>query len=201
MNSLAIVGAGGHTRTLINILELLAIPIKGIFDEVIRSKGEQILGYSVLPIEELIENSSVIISKGDIEGKLRYSNLFSDRILKENLIHPKANIESAQLGIANQISSNCYITPTANVGSHNVIYCGTMIEHEAIIGDFNIITVNVSICGRSKIGNHIFIGAGAILLPNISICDNVIIGAGAVVTKDIDSPGTYIGIPAKKLLR
>tara|TARA_B110000503_G_C7163915_1_gene421039 strand:+ start:1728 stop:2333 length:606 start_codon:yes stop_codon:yes gene_type:complete len=199
MNSVAIVGAGGHTRTLINILELVAIPIKGVYDEVIRSKGEQILGYSVLPLAELPESTTVIISKGDVEGKLKYSNLYAGRILKENLIHPKANIESSQLGIANQISSNSYITPTAKVGSHNVIYSGTMVEHESIIGNHNIITVSVSICGRSKIGNNCFIGAGAVVLPNISICDNVIIGAGAVVTKDIVSPGTYVGIPAKML--
>jgi sugar O-acyltransferase (sialic acid O-acetyltransferase NeuD family) len=199
MNSVVILGAGGHTRTLINILELVSIPIKGVYDEVIRSKGEQILGYSVLPLSELPENTTVIISKGDVEGKLKYSSLYSDRILQENLIHPKANIESTLLGMANQISSNCYITPTATLGSHNVIYSGTMVEHESIIGNHNIITVNVSICGRSKIGNNCFIGAGAVVLPNISICDHVIIGAGAVVTKDIVSPGTYIGIPAKML--
>lgn len=197
MSSVAIVGAGGHTRTLTNILELRGIKIVGIYDEVIRSKGEQILGYPVAPLTELPNDYAVIISKGDVEGKLKYSSLYSHRIVSDNLIHPKANIESTLLGIANQISSNCYITPTAKIGSHNVIYSGTMIEHESIIGDYNIITVNVSICGRSKIGDNCFIGAGAVVLPNVSICDHVVIGAGAVVTKDILSPGTYLGAPAK----
>jgi sugar O-acyltransferase (sialic acid O-acetyltransferase NeuD family) len=197
MSSVVIVGAGGHTRTLINILELQGIQIEGIYDEVIRSEGEQILGYSVKPLAEIPKELAVIVSKGDVEGKVKYSNLYLNRIVAENLIHPKANIESTLLGTANQISSNCYITPTAKIGSHNVIYSGTIIEHESIIGDYSIVTVNVSICGRSKIGNNCFIGAGAVVLPNVSICDHAIIGAGAVVTKDILSPGTYVGAPAK----
>ena len=197
MSLVGIVGAGGHTRTLINILELRSIQIDGIYDEVMRAEGETILGYPVKLLSELPNEAAVIISKGDVEGKVNYSNLYSNRIVEENLIHPKATIESTLLGIANQISSNCYITPTAKIGSHNVIYSGTMIEHESIMGDFNIITVNVSICGRSKIGNSCFIGAGAVILPNVSICDQVVIGAGAVVTKDITTPGTYVGTPAK----
>jgi acetyltransferase-like isoleucine patch superfamily enzyme len=50
----------------------------------------------------------------------------------------------------------------------------------------------------TKIGNHVSIGSNATILP-VTICDNVVIGAGAVVTKNITSPGTYVGNPAKKL--
>ncbi len=201
MNAIGIIGAGGHTRTLLNILELSSIEVKAIYDEVILKKGEQILGKPVLPFNQLPSDLKIIISKGDIEDKLKYSSLYSSQIFEKNLIHPKANIETIALGKANQISSNCYLTPSSEIGSHNVIYSGTMIEHEASIGDYNIITINVSICGRVNIGNKCFIGAGAVILPNVSICDHVIIGAGAVVTKDITSPGTYVGAPAKKLIQ
>jgi serine acetyltransferase len=43
------------------------------------------------------------------------------------------------------------------------------------------------------------IGTNAAVLPGINICDNVIIGAGAVVNKDITDPGTYVGVPARKI--
>jgi len=50
----------------------------------------------------------------------------------------------------------------------------------------------------TSIGNHVSIGSNVTILP-VKICDHVVIGAGAVVTKDIVSPGTYVGNPAKKL--
>ena len=55
------------------------------------------------------------------------------------------------------------------------------------------------ILGGAKIGNSCRIGSNSTILPNVQICDDVVIGAGAVVTKSITEPGTYIGIPARKL--
>jgi acetyltransferase-like isoleucine patch superfamily enzyme len=34
----------------------------------------------------------------------------------------------------------------------------------------------------------------------VRIADDVVIGAGSVVTKDITTPGTYAGNPARRLL-
>jgi acetyltransferase-like isoleucine patch superfamily enzyme len=57
------------------------------------------------------------------------------------------------------------------------------------------------ILGGAKIGNSCRIGSNSTILPNVQICDDVVIGAGAVVTKSITEPGTYIGVPAKKLIK
>jgi acetyltransferase-like isoleucine patch superfamily enzyme len=57
------------------------------------------------------------------------------------------------------------------------------------------------ILGGAKIGNSCRIGSNSTILPNVEICDDVTIGAGAVVTKSITEPGTYIGIPAKRLVK
>ena len=51
---------------------------------------------------------------------------------------------------------------------------------------------------NTNIGNNVSIGSNATILP-VSICDNVVIGAGSVVTKNIQSPGVYVGNPAKKI--
>ena len=49
-----------------------------------------------------------------------------------------------------------------------------------------------------SIGDNTWIGAGATISNNIHICEGCMIGAGAVVVKDIDLPGTYIGVPARR---
>jgi acetyltransferase-like isoleucine patch superfamily enzyme len=40
------------------------------------------------------------------------------------------------------------------------------------------------------------IGSNATIMP-VPVADDVVIGAGAVVTRDITTPGTYAGNPAR----
>lgn len=200
MSKLSIVGAGGHTRTLIHIARLNNIELDFIYDNVVNDLKENILGIQVKLLTQLPIDAKVIISKGTIADKVELTEQFNKRILIDNIIHPKALIEAVQVGNSNQVSPMVYVSNTSSIGSHNVIYTGTVIEHESSIGDFNIVTVNVSICGRVTIGNRCYFGTGSSILPNVSICDDVIIGAGAVVTRDITEKGTYVGVPAKRLI-
>lgn len=50
-----------------------------------------------------------------------------------------------------------------------------------------------------RLGSNVFIGANTVLIGPISICDNVVISAASLVNRNIDQPGTYGGIPIKKL--
>ena len=52
-------------------------------------------------------------------------------------------------------------------------------------------------CGTVHVEEDTWIGAGATISNNVNICSGCMIGTGAVVIRDIDEPGTYIGIPAK----
>lgn len=56
--------------------------------------------------------------------------------------------------------------------------------------------------GRAvRIGDRAWLGARVLVLPGVSIGDDVVIGAGSVVTKDCLKPGTYVGTPARELIR
>ncbi|MEJ5961274.1 DapH/DapD/GlmU-related protein [Pedobacter immunditicola] len=76
-------------------------------------------------------------------------------------------------------------------------YCNVM--HNSAVGKYTTIAPGAVILGNVQIGESCYIGANSTILPNISVCDNVVIGAGAVLTKDINQPGTYIGVPAKRM--
>ena len=53
--------------------------------------------------------------------------------------------------------------------------------------------------GTVSVGTGTWIGIGSAVINNIGITGNCIIGAGAVVTRDITEPGTYVGVPARKI--
>jgi maltose O-acetyltransferase len=52
-----------------------------------------------------------------------------------------------------------------------------------------------------KIGKNVWLGAYVVVLPGVEIGDNAVIGAGAVVTKSVPSGETWVGVPAKRLLK
>lgn len=53
--------------------------------------------------------------------------------------------------------------------------------------------------GVATIGQRCFISTGVRIIGPVHIADNVVLGANAVVVKDINEPGTYVGVPAHKI--
>lgn len=53
--------------------------------------------------------------------------------------------------------------------------------------------------GRIEIGDNVFVGVNSIILPGIRISKDVVVAAGAVVSRNIDEPGVYAGVPARKV--
>lgn len=199
---IVIIGAGGHTYSLLNILGLSNLKVAGIYDETfVKGKNECIDGYKVLGcLDDVPTNCKVVISKGDNKKRATLFERFSNQILQENLIHPNARIEkNTSLKGSNQIFSGSYINSQASIGENNIINTGSILEHHVSIGSHNHIAVKAVLCGKAKVGSFCFIGAGAVVIDGVSICDNVIVGANAVITKDINDPGTYVGSPGKKI--
>lgn len=201
--NLAIVGAGGHTRSSLNLIEqYFKLEKCKIYDNNFNiNEKEDIFGVEIVgKIDTIANNQSIFLSIGDNSQRTKYFLNFADNILKDNLIHSRAIIEkNVSFGIANQVFAFTFINSGTDIGSNNIINTNAIIEHEVVIGSHNHISVGVKICGRVKIGNLCTIGAGAIVIDKINICDEVIIGAGSVVISDIKESGTYVGVPARKI--
>ena len=68
-----------------------------------------------------------------------------------------------------------------------------VIESSVVIGDEK---------GRSpQLGSDIFIGAGAKIIGGVQVGDHIKIGANAVVVHDTGSYATWVGVPARALVR
>ena len=191
-------------ESLINLLELNGHEIVGVYDDNFQEqmRGEQIENYQLLGgLDEIDPSSKFVIAKGNCKALKQLSQQLDNQLLKDNLIHPKAIIETAKIGSSNHISAQAYIAKSSQIGDSNIIYSNSSIEHEVEMGNYNVLTVNVTICGRVKIGNGCFFGASSAVLPILKISDGAIIEAGAVVIEDITEAGTYVGVPAKKLIK
>jgi UDP-3-O-[3-hydroxymyristoyl] glucosamine N-acyltransferase len=75
------------------------------------------------------------------------------------------------------------------------------VGHDAHIGQDCELAPGTVICGWAEIGNGVKIGVNASILPHRKVGDGARIGAGAVVTKDVPAGETWVGNPARPLVK
>lgn len=115
------------------------------------------------------------------------------------LVHPNAVIaENSQIGEGSVVMAGAVINPCTVIGRGVIINTCSSVDHDCRIHDYVHVAVGAHVCGNVEIGNGTWIGAGSTIINNVRICDGCMIGAGAVVIKDIDEPGVYLGVPARK---
>lgn len=201
IKEISVIGAGGHTRSLISLIEALGLQIKGIYDETYNfQKPEEICGYHLLGTPKKIKKGPVVLSIGDNQKRIQWFQRMEEMIYHDELVHPKAIIDkNASLKGYNQVFSGVNINAHTCIGKNNIINTGAIIEHEVMIGNHNHISVGAIICGRVNIGSQCLIGAGSVIIDKLSIADDVIIGANSVVISDIIEAGTYVGNPARRV--
>ena len=103
------------------------------------------------------------------------------------------------IGPGGVICHGCILTCDISIGKCSQLNVQTSLSHDVTLGDFFTCGPKVTIAGNVNVGHRVTLGAASTVLPAVTICDDVVIGAGAVVTKDITTPGTYVGIPAQRI--
>jgi acetyltransferase-like isoleucine patch superfamily enzyme len=125
-------------------------------------------------------------------------NLYGCRIGDGTFVGPFVEIQKgATIGKRCRIQSHAFICELVSIGddcfiSHGAMFINDLFSIGGPAGE------NRDLWRPTKLGNHVSIGTNATVLP-VTICDNVVIGAGAVVTKDVSTPGIYVGNPARLL--
>jgi UDP-3-O-[3-hydroxymyristoyl] glucosamine N-acyltransferase len=85
------------------------------------------------------------------------------------------------------------------IGENTKIDNLTQIAHNCIIGRDVLICAKVQISGSVAIGDRCYLAPSVSIRDQVNIVQDAFIGMGAVVTKQISEPGTYIGIPARRI--
>lgn len=201
MDKLYIIGCGGHARSVADTYLRNWPNSKLVFVDPNARAGEQVLGFNLITkitADELLGHP-VFIGIGD--NALR-TEIFQEYSLQNitKIASPSAYISpSATLSRGCFAGNFCHIGPEAFIDENTILNTGSIIEHGVKIGKHSHIAPNVSVSGNTTIGNHVFIGVGTSIIDKLTICDNVIIGAGSCVIDDIKIPGTYAGVPIKKI--
>lgn len=156
------------------------------------------LQWKYTDIQATIAIGSSVIREKIWKAYIGYSNISFPNYIDPSIIYDKRP-GSITMGNGNLLLPGSTITTNIRLGNNNHININCTISHDCVLQDHITLSPGVHIAGNVLVKNTVFIGIGAVILENLTICENAIIGAGAVVTRSITEPGTYIGVPAKKI--
>lgn len=198
--SVILIGGSGHARSLIDCIQAAGDEVFGILDDGLKA-GDNVLGVPVLGrIEEYTayRDHLFLVAIGDNGIRTRIAE--SMDLKWYTAIHPAAEVSRyAKVGPGSVVMANAVINSCAEVGMHCIVNTGAIVEHDNRLEDFVHLSPRVALGGGVCIRRGTHVGIGAVVRDNQNICGGCVIGAGAVVVKDIDEPGTYVGIPARRL--
>ena len=198
MKRLILIGASGHGKVCADIAKLSG------YEEIVFLDNDESIkdcaGYPVVGIDTSAKNmdGDIFISIGSNQNRKRFCEMYEDRLVK--LIHPSAIIaDDVEVKAGSVVMAGAVINPGVIIGRCCIVNTSSSIDHDCRIGDYSHISVGTHLSGTIEVGEYVWLGTGAVVSNNIVIASNVIIGAGAVVIKDIETPGTYVGVPAKRV--
>lgn len=191
MNTLLLMGAGGHARSCIDVIEqsgrYIIFGVVGLPDEV----GSQVLGYPVVgtdsELPELIAScTNALITVGQIQSpdpRIRLFDLLTSRGFKlPSIVSPHAHVSRhATVGAGSIVMHGAIINAGARVGQNCIINSHALIEHDAIIGDHCHLSTGVCVNGDVQVGMGSFIGSGSVLREGIQLGERCLVSMGLAV--------------------
>ncbi len=199
---LVIVGASGHGKVLADMAKKNDYREIVFLDDDINKKecaGQPVVGTS--KDAHLYADWGFIVGIGSngVRRKVQAA-LEGQGLHVVSLVHPNAVLaEDVSLGAGTAVMAGAVINPAAVIGRGCIINTGASVDHDNMVEDFVHVSVGSHLAGTVLIGSETMIGAGAIVSNNVKICGGCMIGADAVVVRDIETAGTYVGVPARKI--
>ncbi len=184
-NKLAIFGAGGHSKVILDIALNVGYKHIDFFDENINIMNVRGNLNDLIKFSDNYKNFFVAIGDNNKRKKI-YSKINKTNIEGISLIHPSSNI-SNNVYVENGVCIMAGVSINANtkICKGTIINTNSSVDHDCKIGEFSHICPGVNIAGSVKIGELVFVGIGSNVINNISISKDVMIRAGTTVTKSI----------------
>jgi len=204
---LGIFGTGGMARECRDIAEVLGLEVLFIARD-----GQALpdLGAAVIAEADLSRYPDLACVLGVGEPALR-RRLARRHGLRRfaNLIHPLASFGHGQRQRVERqqgviVCAGVRLSCDIAVGDFSLFNLNATVSHDCLIGDFATVSPQACVLGNVQVGEAAWIGAGAVVRQGqpgqpLRIGADCIIGAGAVVLSDCPGPGTYVGVPARKI--
>jgi sugar O-acyltransferase (sialic acid O-acetyltransferase NeuD family) len=209
---LVIVGAGGHGREALDIVEAMNA-VSGTFDFLGFVDDDDSLNRALIERRGACLLGAIdILATTDAEYVIAIGSPQTRRVVDRRitafgrraatLIHPTATIASETvIGPGAILAAGARLTTNIRVGRHFHANQNATVGHDCVFGDYVSLSPGCNISGNVTLGQSVMIGTGGTVIQGRTVGSEATIGAGAVVVSDIEAHVTAVGIPARALPR
>jgi UDP-perosamine 4-acetyltransferase len=200
-----IIGAGGHGRVALDILQAAGkYQPAGFLDADPSLSGRRVGGLPVFGSVNLLSKlrqqriTHGFVAIGDNRVRRQYAALLREHGLTLiNAVHPSACVsKSATLGENVMLAAGAMVCAEAKLADSVIVNTGAIVDHECEIDVSAHIATGAHLAGRVRVGRGAFVGIGANVIQCLMIGEEAVVGAGAVVIRDVPPYSTVIGVPA-----
>ena len=196
---IGIIGAGGFGREVYWSLSLMErVDVKFFVDDHYWDGKNDL----ILPISKFNPNEyEVVIAIGNPRDRFDIVQRLPKETKYFTHIHPSVQIlgNDVEIGEGSIICAGTIITTNVKIGNHTHLNLQTTIGHDCNICNYFTTAPGAKISGNCKIYDCVYVGTNTSIKENTSIHSLTTIGSNATVVKNIEEPGTYVGVPTKKI--
>lgn len=204
---LIIVGAGGHAREVLDVVDALraagsAIDLEGVATETVadyallEARGVPVLGG--LDVVRRYKAAYVIaIGSGTVRRRIDEALRSSGLTPAEALVHPSAVLGydvTLERGVV--VLAHVSLASNVHVGRHVHLNRGCTIGHDCTIGNYSTVAPLAAISGHVTLGEEVTVGTGSCLVEKVRVGPGTVIGAGAAVVGELPAHVVAVGVPA-----
>ena len=188
-----IIGAGGHSKSCIDILKQCnkyeIYGIIGLNSEV----GKKVSDIPVIGVDkDLLELRNIVdhafIAIGQIKSPEKRIKIYK-HLKKLNFILPAFYSNNsyvspfAEIMEGTIVMHHCVINAGVKIGKCVIINNMSLIEHDSSVGNFTHVSTNVVLNGNVIVGDRSFIGSKTVTSNNIVIDNDEFIKMGSILKK------------------
>ncbi|MFL2122536.1 acetyltransferase [Marinilactibacillus psychrotolerans] len=201
---LIIIGASGHGKVVADIAIKLnkwqSIAFLDDDESIKTSMGLEVIGKTADAFTYKDEADFFVAIGSNATREKVQEKLISEGLNVVSLVHPSAVIGTdVEIGFGTAVMAGVVVNSSTRIGKGCIINTSASLDHDNNIEDYVHISPGVRTAGSVEIGKCTWLGIGSVVSNNVNICSGCKVGAGAVVVKDITEPGTYVGVPVRRV--
>jgi sugar O-acyltransferase (sialic acid O-acetyltransferase NeuD family) len=194
VRDLLLVGAGGHARSCIDVIECTGqfriVGLVGLREQV----GAHLLGYPVLVADDDLDTlarevGAAVVTVGQIKTAdiraVLFRKLEASGCALPVIVSPTGHVSKhAKIGAGSVVLHGAVVNAGASIGKNCIVNTHALVEHDSVIGDHCHISTHTAINSGVRIGDRTFVGSCASVRQGIVIGTECVIGMAQVVLRD-----------------
>ena len=200
---LILIGAGGHARACIDVIEQHAqyqiAGLVGLPEEI----HSDYFNYAVIASDNELSKlvkayKYAVITVGQIRTPDDRIRLY--QLAKKNgfqlpvIISPNSHVSrQATIGAGTIVMHGAIINAGASVGCNCIVNTRALIEHDATVADHCHISTGAILNGNVRVCLGSFIGSGSVVKEGVTISQRSVVGMGLAVRQNLAEFSRFVG--------